>query len=86
MATYTHGEAPQHEGLQLRVYFAGGEVSEIKLVHVEVHENCEYCEGYAWFVYDLISTNCPELYKTPAGGCAYSSKFEKIERFEVIGK
>jgi len=86
MATDTRGQAREHEGLRLRVYFAGVEVSEIKLVHVEVHENCEYCEGYAWFVYDLISTNRPELYKTPAGGCAYSGKFENIERFEVIGK
>ena len=77
---------PEQEGKRLRMYFVGGEVSEIKWVHVDVHENGEYCEGYASFLYDLIATDRPGLCKAPAGGCAYSGKFQGIERFEVIGE
>ena len=65
--------------------FVDGEVSDIKLLHFEVHENCEFCDGYEWFVYDVLSTNRPERYKDPLASAAYSGRFEDIESFEVLG-
>ncbi len=85
MPTDTHGLSAEHEGKRLRMHFLDGEVCEIKLLHFEVHENCEFCEGYAWFMYDIISTNRPDRYNDLSGKCAYSSQFEEIESFEVLG-
>jgi len=86
MATDTHGLLPEYEGKRLRMYFGDGETCEMKLLNVEVHEDCEFCDGYAWFIYDVISTNRPERYKAPPGRAVYCGRFEDIERFEVIAE
>jgi len=66
------------------MYFMDGEVSEIKLLHLDVHENCELCEGYASFIYDIKSTNRPDRYKALWDKSTYSGRFEDIKRFEVL--
>jgi hypothetical protein len=85
MAIDTHGLSAQHEGKRLRMRFADGEVSEIKLLNLEVHENCEFCIGYALFLYDIISTNRTDRYKKLSGSCVYSAELKDVESFEVLG-
>ena len=79
----TRGLSPQLEGKKLRVYFIDGEVCEVKLLSLELHENCHLCDGYTGFIYDLLSTNRPEEYTTEASSSAYWGNFEDIERVEV---
>jgi hypothetical protein len=86
MATDTKGRGPEREGKRVRMHFVNGEVCEMKLCLVEVHENCQFCDGYAWFVYDVISTNRPELYKILPGNASFAGRFEDIEHFEVLAE
>jgi len=83
MATDTKGLSPEHEGKVLRVFFKDGEIAELRLLHFDLHENCECGDEYAGIIYDLIQTNHPEDYTDPKIG-AFWSDFAEIEKFELV--
>jgi|GEM_PF-5735528 len=85
--TDTRGLTADLQGKQLRLFFRDGEVCDVKLAMVEVHEDCHLCEGYAGIIYDLISTNRPERYRANYEKYEKFScwaNFEDIERFETL--
>ena len=84
MATDTKGLSPEFEGKVLRVFFKDGEITELKLLHFDVHENCELGDHYAGIVYDVIQTSRPKDCPGQKPGACCWADFTEIERFERI--
>ena len=87
MATDTKGLSHDLAGRKLRLFFQEGEVADVVLVSVNIHENCAFGDDHADFFYELISTNQPEKYqsgeaKTPKP--IYVSEFKSLERWEPL--
>ena len=80
----TKGLNPAHEGHTLRITFAGGETALIRVVSVDVHDDCHLCPGYAGIIYDLLETNQPGRYEKDPLGSAQWSEFPDIETWELI--
>jgi len=59
-ASDTKGLTPEIEGKKLRLFFDGGEICEVVLLTVNIHENCSFGDDYADFYSDVISSNKPE--------------------------
>ena len=83
MATDTKGLGPELEGKVLRVFFKDGEITELKLLHFDLHEDCEFGDDNAGIIFDLIRTNRPEEYTDPKVGVFWSD-FTEIEKFELV--
>jgi hypothetical protein len=83
MATDTKGLSPELEGKVLRIFFKDGVIAELKLLHFDLHENCEYCDGYAGIIYDLIQFNHPKDFPVPKSACCWAD-FTEIEKFELV--
>lgn len=87
MAIDTKGLTRDLEGRKLRLFFDGGEVCEVVLLSVNVHENCRFSDDYADFFYDVISSNKPEKYKDDAKKTpkpAYSAEFKHLNHWEPL--
>jgi hypothetical protein len=80
----TKGLSSAHEGHTLRVSFFSGEIALVRLVSVDVHEDCHLCPGYAGIIYDLLETNQPVRYEKNSPGTAYWSEFPEIEKWELV--
>jgi hypothetical protein len=70
------------EGKSLRIGFADGEIAEIKLLCVMIHDCHEDCNV---FVYDVISTNQNQKYTPSSMANAMLGHFEDIVSIELIG-
>ena len=84
MPTDTKGFGPELEGKVLRVFFRDGQVTELKLIHFDLHENCEHCDGYAGIVYDVIQANRPKDCRDQKPGACCWADFSEIEKFELV--
>jgi len=87
MATDTKGLSQELAGRKLRLYFQDREICEAILVSVDVHENCPFGDDYADFVYDIISTNRPDKYKTDKANKpkpVYAAAFKFLDRWEFL--
>jgi hypothetical protein len=87
MAADTKGLSQNLEGSKLRLFFQGGEISDVVLVSVNIHENCAFGDDHADFFYELMSTNRPDKYrsnekKTPKP--IYASDFKLLDRWEAL--
>jgi hypothetical protein len=83
----TKGLTNDLKGKELRLFFQGGEICEAILLLVDVHENCQFGDDYADFVYEIISTNQPEKYKDDQVRIpkpVYSTEFSYLDRWEII--
>ncbi|HVA18084.1 MAG TPA: hypothetical protein VMV59_10290 [Candidatus Dormibacteraeota bacterium] len=82
----TKGLTRDVEGKKLRLFFDGGEICEVVLLTVNVHENCSFGDDYADFYYDVISSNRPDRYKdarkTPKP--VYTAEFKHLNRWELL--
>ena len=83
MATDTKGLSPEFEGKVLRVFFKDGEIAELKLLHFDVHEDCEFGDDHAGIIYDVLGTNHPDDYEDLKAGACWSD-FAEIEKFELV--
>jgi hypothetical protein len=87
MATDAKGLTQSLEGKKLRLFFQGGEICDVILVSVNVHESCPFCDGYADFFYDVISTNRPDKYKGDEKKVpkpCYAAEFAFLDRWENL--
>ena len=83
-ATDTKGLSSEFEGKVLRIFFKDGGIAELKLLNFELHENCEYCEGYAGIIYDVVRTNCPKDCPGQKPGACCWADLTEIEKFELV--
>jgi len=84
MTIDTKGLSPELEGKALRIFFQDGEIAEIKLVHFDLLENCEFGDHSEGIIYDLMKTNRPEIYKANPTTSAHWADFTEIEKFELV--
>ncbi len=84
MAADTHGLTSDLEGKVIKVFFKDGEICNLKLLHLDIHEDCPHCSGYAGIIYDLVGTNRPEKYTLPPVKSAFWADLDEIEHFETV--
>jgi hypothetical protein len=84
MSTDAKGLSPEFEGKVLRVFFRDGEITELKLIHFDLHENCAHCDGYAGIICDVIQTNRPKDCRGEKPGICCWADFTDIEKFELV--
>ena len=87
MATDAKGLSQNLEGSKLRLFFQEGEVSDVVLVSVNIHEGCAFGDDRADFFYELISTNRPDRYRgneTTSPKPIYASEFRFLDRWEAL--
>jgi len=85
MATDTKGLSQNLEGRKLRLFFHGGEICEVFLVSVNIHENCPFGDDYADFFYRVISTNRPGNYRCDEAKSPkplYAAEFKYLDRWK----
>jgi hypothetical protein len=80
----TKGLTQAVEGHKLRVEFFDGEIALIRLVAVDVHDDCHLCPGYAGIIYDILETNQPARYEKNPQGSSYWSEFPNIEKWTLV--
>jgi hypothetical protein len=83
MPTDTKGFGPELEGKVLRVFFRDGQVTELKLLIFELHENCNIAMVMPGIIYDVIQANRPKDFPDQKTGACWLGRSYKIERFET---
>ena len=84
MSTDAKGLSPEFEGKVLRVFFRDGEITDLKLLHFDLHENCEFGDDHAGIIYDVIQTNRPKDCRGQNPGTCCWADFADIEKFELV--
>jgi hypothetical protein len=78
----THGVTKEMEGKRLRICFVDGEIAEIKLNTVMLHDCHEDCNG---FILYLVSTNQTQKYEKSTFAEARWGHFQDVSSIEQLG-